>query len=323
MHPKANKLVHLAKALAITRNWIGAEDYCRENLAVYRELPGACKAAISATSLEDLRANVDYAGVSDSFIESLRGKSIFDTVTEFATRLTLGQPFLAAAMPVVGGVVLPRPVSKLDLSRNPLEAKNAGVVVAISKDALGYSSGTRLLARELTGGVVSATDNSFLSGLLAEVGSNTETSGSGGIGADLKVLLDIVSITGGENLFLVIPPAVANSLSSQQDGEKFPDLGPSGGSVCGVRTLVSGQLPPADSSGSTVLLLDAASLAFASGPIGLSVSDAGYIDLSDDPEGSNVVSLFQSDCVAIAATRLFGWKTIRTNAVAAMVGVNW
>jgi hypothetical protein len=87
--------------------------------------------------------------------------------------------------------------------------------------------------------------------------------------------------------------------------------------------MVTSNLPADDSTGSTILLVDASGIAFGQETITLKSSDAGLVDLSDDPDGSNLVSLFQEDIVAIKATRFFGFDTIRSTAVAAMTGVDW
>jgi hypothetical protein len=324
MHRLANKFVHMAKGLALTGSWEAAGEYLREYWPVYRELPLACRAATTASSLADLQGNTDYNSVTAAFVESLRGKSVFDSVSEHANEVPLGEPILSAAQAVEGNVIVPRPISKLNLTGGPIEAKTAATVVVLSRTALQYSSGTRLMARELTAGTVQATDRAFLDGLVAFVGSNVEVAGSGGVGADVKTLLDTVASTGGESLFLVVRPELANRLSTiQNTAQENIDMTPTGGSVCGIRCLVSGQLPPADSNGHTVALIDAASLAFANGPIGLGVTDAGVIDLSDDPEGAHIVSLFQEDAVAVRASRLFGWRMTRASGVSAMSGVNW
>jgi HK97 family phage major capsid protein len=325
---KATKFCEMARCFALNGNWQSAANYAEHTMPWFKEVNGAIKAAVGGSSLADLQANPDYNGAVESFIESLRPRCVFDSLTLFMVEVPLRSAVFTATLPPEGSVTgegTPRPITKLDFSRNVLATLEASTIAIFSREGLEYSGGKALVNRELSSGTIQATDTKFLSGLLSDVGSNTE-SGTGDPAADIKTLLDTVATTGSEALFLIVPPTVANVLATTVDTNGlplYPDMTANGGTLFGIRTMVTSNLPADDSTGSTILLVDASGIAFGQETITLKSSDAGLVDLSDDPDGSNLVSLFQEDIVAIKATRFFGFDPIRSTAVAAMTGVDW
>ena len=119
------------------------------------------------------------------------------------------------------------------------------------------------------------------------------------------------------------PARTAAGESVEDNAPAYADMGPNGGSLFNIRCLVSANLPAATSNGHTILMFDAGGIAYGQGTLTMRATTGGYIDMSDDPAGSSLVSLFQEDCVAVRVSRHFGYKTIRSNAVAVMTGVDW
>lgn len=96
-------------------------------------------------------------------------------------------------------------------------------------------------------------------------------------------------------------------------------------SILDVRWVVSGNVPT-----DIVVLIDAGDVAFALGPGSIKTSQQGALEMRDDPTNSaatgvatTMVSLWQSNAVAIMALRECNWRTVRDGAVVVLDNVQW
>src|SRR5690606_259187 len=111
-------------------------------------------------------------------------------------------------------------------------------------------------------------------------------------------------------------------------GERaFPNLTITGGSIGGVPVLVSNYVPN-DSSGSLFILAFASEIYLSDdGQVGIDISREATIVMDDDatatPTISQVVSMFQTNQLAIRAERYVNWSKRRPQAVAYLSSVNW
>lgn len=125
--------------------------------------------------------------------------------------------------------------------------------------------------------------------------------------------------------------ARALSLLRNPLGQKeFPDVTVAGGSVDGVPLIVSNYVP-SDAGGSLFILAFAPEIFLADdGVVTLSASREASIQMDDapthnsgTPTGAQLVSMFQTNSIALRAERYINWAKRRPQAVAFLEDVNW
>lgn len=107
----------------------------------------------------------------------------------------------------------------------------------------------------------------------------------------------------------------------------FPNLTITGGSIGGVPVLVSNYVPQ-DTDGSLFILAFASEIYLSDdGQVGIDISREASIVMDDDatatPTTAQIVSMFQTNQMAIRAERFINWSKRRVQAVAYLSGVNW
>ena len=141
-------------------------------------------------------------------------------------------------------------------------------------------------------------------------------------------MLMSVNSLGTPALYWASSPDVSKRLSlmpTSSGALAFPDVGPLGGTLLTLPLVVSNAL-----ESGTLALLDAASVVAESGPIKVDTSEAGTIEMSDDPAGSSTaptasshVSLWQSNAMALRCTASFGIERLRGNAFVVCNQIGW
>ena len=330
-YAKAYNMAAVARCFgAAGGRWPDAERYAQANMAWSRNIVGAVKAAATSTGGDDLVDGAIYYTIEESFIEALRSVSAFDAMSGSMRQVPLRMPIFATSG-VVGAVVAEggyAPVSELGLMGDGIEPAKAQALVVLSNSAFRTEHIQSFLQRELTLAVGAAT-NAFFLPAIAAVAADEVCSGSTAahVFADVEKLLGHVSKTGASELFLVVGPDTAASLACKNTNGvlAFADMSPNGGTLCGVRVLVSDQLPT-DSDGHQVLLIDADGIAHAPGGLNFERSTAATIRMSTEP-GTDIapaeVNLFQNDLTAILANRTFGFEVVRANVAALLTAVQW
>ncbi len=126
--------------------------------------------------------------------------------------------------------------------------------------------------------------------------------------------------------YFVTDPSTAARLALARDAGGaflFPDCGPRGGSILNV-PLVTSRGSPVDSAGGQLALIDASSIAAAIDGMDISRAEGVALEMSDDPSDLDaetvLVSLFQSDLVALRAVMHANWEVQRAGAVVVVTG---
>jgi HK97 family phage major capsid protein len=236
-----------------------------------------------------------------------------------------------------------KPVSRLSFAADPLQEKKAVGLIVLSDDVLRFGAGAQeLISRALPRAVASATDKTFIDSLIA---ANTPIAAAGfdaaGVHADLRLLLDAVDTGDGARLHVVMNSDTAKRLSvmATTGGQQaFPQMTPNGGTLCGIPAHVS------DHADDNVLLFDATALVAASENVSLRSSSAAAVEMDDapisatndggsppapvspesgSPPAGGLVSLFQTDSIALLAERYFAFLLLRDTGVASLSGVQW
>lgn len=153
------------------------------------------------------------------------------------------------------------------------------------------------------------------------------------IRADINALwavADNTNMPGGSAVYIT-DAKTARALASLQNplGQpEFASMTPTGGSINGTPVIVSNYVP-SDSNGSLFILAFASEIYLADdGLVNIDVSREATIFLDDaaataTPTAAQLVSMFQTNQMAIRAERYVRWQKRRPQAVAYLSGVNW
>jgi hypothetical protein len=211
--------------------------------------------------------------------------------------------------------------------------KVAGISVA-TRELLVSSdpSAEATIRADLVRAVVEAIDTAFINPANAGVAGVTPASITNGVAAitatasasaDLKDLVD--AFDGDlDSAYLVMPPVTAIGLS----GAAYPNVGARDGTLSGVPVITSRHVPAG-----TIVLVDPTGIALSEGESEIetftdgaltmettSPMTAGGFGSPDNPAGTTVVSLYQSDAVAILVSRRMNWDVVRPGAVGLITG---
>ena len=156
------------------------------------------------------------------------------------------------------------------------------------------------------------------------------------IRTDIMNLLEpfLIANVDPSNLVLVMPNtlALAASLLVTTNGVRsFPDLTANGGSIQGIPVFTSMYAASGASYGNMIIAIDTASVALADdGNFTVDVSSEASLQMLDNPTNdvstptaTTMVSMFQTNSLAIRAERFVHWVKLRSGAVVYMDDVNW
>lgn len=300
-------------ALALTKGRL-------EDAAAIARRTGAFRnSAVGATTSSDLE-QIGHS-INDAFFASLEhGGGVFDAIAQRSRRAQFHVRTLIPTAPVEAkktaeGTAVS--VSKFALNAATLvPLRVAGMVVA-SNESLATPEGAGAVETELREAVTLATDTEFLS-LLAS-GAGFTGGMTGVLTADIGTLLEKVNTTGYGNLVLAVNPEIANFMATRP--ADFPDMSPTGGTACGIETVVSAGCPG-------MMLIDSSAIMTGSDAFELRFSESATIEMDDEPSMDSgtpagptgaVVSCFQADCTAVIGERSFGALVVRPSGVAVLV----
>lgn len=293
------------------------------------------RSAISAGTVADAAYAGSLVGhnmIAAGFIESLRAAGVMDrlmadnALRRMPTRTRLAVSTVATVGNVVGeGAVVP--VTKLALSNLDLDPIKTQALLVVTQEIINgaTAAGNALLATELKNGVAAATDAAFLAGVATDANA---IAGSASPLADLGAALETVNVTATGKPYLVVDVHTANRLATKATttgDQAFPSMTPQGGELAGVPVLVSDQVPAADSNGRKAVLLDAMAIAGDAQAPTLDASDQAALQLSSSPGAGaqQLVSMFQTDSVALLCTRWLGFNVIRQSGVVVIENIAW
>jgi hypothetical protein len=306
------------------------------DFAEQRQLPGrvqrALKAAIPASGFTG-GANDALRDISFAFADALAESSVFDRLMrDGAVRLPMATRVISVTTVPQGHLVgegKAKPLTNMALSQSDL-ALNKAIALCVFSVELTRSSepgATALITTALKNAVAYASDVELFNtttGVLAGVVPVASVDPLTDIGA----LLSGLDLGEGSRPFFVVEPTAAKKLAVANAGgvRTFPNMGPMGGELCGVPTLVSTALPDG-----YFVALDASAVGLADNGIEPSRSEHGSLEMSDAPiadglapvGATTTVSLWQSDLIGLRAEREVGWKMLRSRAIAAVSGVNY
>lgn len=317
------------------------------------EVAMVLKAAVAAgdTTTSGWASELVYnQNVASAFLDFLRPMTILGKIQGFTP-----VPFNVRWGIQSGGATgywvgqgAPVPVSKLTTSADTLGiAKAAGLVVLDKELIMSSNPSAELLVRnDLAKTIAQFLDAQFIApdyAAVANVSPASITNGvdptaatgtaSANLRADAQTLFnqfDVNNLEGG-GFFWVTTPKIARAISMMLTslGEPlFPTVTPEGGTFLGYPMIVSGTAmqvgSPVAGEGNLLVLGHAPSIAMADeGGITIDASEEAAIQMLDNPTNTStgsttatsMVSMFQTNSVALRATRFINWKKRRSFAV--------
>jgi hypothetical protein len=145
--------------------------------------------------------------------------------------------------------------------------------------------------------------------------------------ADVEAMIAVMItelLTGGSTLLgakWITTPGIALAIGFLKDefGNKvFPNITALGGSLSGLEVLTSTAAP----SGCLILVDGSEVLVADSGAAEIALSQNAMIDMSDDPDGSNQVSMFQSGSTAFRLVRYINWTMRNSGCISITTGLD-
>jgi HK97 family phage major capsid protein len=213
----------------------------------------------------------------------------------------------------------PIPVVRPTLTDHSLTPSKIATIVPYSNDAFRVTDGkiSGLAQRDTTRAVAIREDAILLDGAAAVAGLRpasvlaglTPLVGSTAADIEAEVIELLGTVRGGRALapvFVADPDAALYLAGLRIDGQRvFPDVTFRGGSILGVRLLVS-----MGAQAGTLALIDADALLVVDGGIVLDVArEAAFVfDTAPAGGGQPSVSLWQTNAVALKLVRYIGWK---------------
>lgn len=291
------------------------------------------KAVTSAGTLSDptWAGNLaDMASASQVFLQQLGGRSAFaalldqGVITRAPLRSNVGSVTSGAVASVVDEARA-TPVNKMAIASGQIAAQKADAIVVLSNEVLQNTSsaGQSFVNRQLRRALGKALDVAIASSLTAGLSPIAATSNAS---TDLKAILDDVN-TGEGRLAWVAAKDVANRMALLPDSKVSPE---------GVSEFLN--LPFAVSAGladGSLILLDGDQVIGDIETLGLDIAEHASLEMNtnpahdsgvgsgDAPSPANLVSLWQTDSVALRLSAHFGMSRGTNAALAIMTGIAW
>ncbi len=296
---------------------------------------------------------VDQTNLESEFIDYLRPQTIVGRIpglrrVPFNVRIT-GQTTGAVAGWVGQGK--PKPVTSFSTTAITLLYTKIAAIAVISEELARFSSPSAeaLVRDELARAVIERMDVDFVDPAQAEVTNVSPASITNGvtpltsagtsadnIRTDIQNLIEqfILNNMNASNLVFIMPNtlALAASILRNSLGQpEFPELTMNGGTLLGRPVVTSQYAANQSGSGNLVIALDPSAIFMADdGTVKVDASREASIQMSDAPTndaatgtGQSLVSMYQTNSIAIRAERYINWKKARATAVAFIDDANW
>ncbi|GAA6202482.1 phage major capsid protein [Aquicoccus sp. SU-CL01552] len=316
------------KAMGLHHDIESIEGAARR-LGAPAELAAKIKAAVGAEVSSDAPGLSGASAAVTAFISQMRTQSVLARI--FAERWALRVPFntrlMSVGMDATAAVVTggkPIPVTDLDWD-DPLivEREKIAAALVLTKElwADATAAGQGFVNTQMRAAIATACDN-FLFAKLTDSGTSDETVTTlGGLpdiddlrGAMLGALNSVHTRAAGNPVWAVSPTA-ANMLAMVGDEE----LNPFSGQVAKIPAVITSGF-----TGSRMGLVDAAAIGGNLDRLEIVSTDEAVVEMATDPTNDtttptgsdSVVSLFQTDSVAMKYVVHLGLEPVRDNSAA-------
>ena len=285
---------------------------------------------------------VEYRLMANEFIEFLRPKTIIGKlplrrVPFNITIASQSSGSTAAWVPELGR----KPLTKLGTGSITLGHFTAAAIVTFSKQLARFSSPSieQLVRDDLSGAIINHNDGAFIVHTNTAVAGTNPAAINNGAGtaaasgvdaADLRADIgDALSIMlaaeiDAEGIYIIMSPTQALKISLMRNalGQKeFPDITPTGGFLEGCAVVTSNKV----GSGVVTILKASEVLLADDGGVTVDVSEQASLVMDDggSPEVTEMVSMFQTNQIAVRAERTINWARRRDAAVYYFTACNY
>lgn len=323
--PNANEFIRLGKAIVAGRGNRAEVIRAAETQRASDRVMTVLKAPTAAASLADPEfagTLASYSQISRAFVDSIRDRSLFYRIADSAIPAPLFDRSVAVAMiaddPGERGEGEWLPVLRFSLSDDPLRPVETGAIVVVTSELAKATDRDSFAALrlELERAAIASVDRRFwalASDGVAPVAATRDPL------ADLRAMLDRVVTSGMVAPQWAISAGTAArlaTLAGAGGSPLFPDLGPLGGTLLGLPVAVSDAIPAGN-----VALIDALSFAAHVGTVAIDQAEGAALRMRTDPAaGAELVSLWQSNLVALRVVARFGAARRRDEGVAISTG---
>lgn len=290
--------------------------------------------AVAAMTTGNAADLVDMQIIVSAFVQQLRNHSAFYRLLDGMVRVpfrTQVSMISADATAWIVGEGKPIPVTGAALKALRLDPKKAAALLVMTEELLRATQSERNMTLALRRAISAAADGRFFNLVIDAATPTTPSSGplAANAVADIKALLSAVPLRTESAPLLVMSPEVqvsAATLTNVSGNFQFPNLTVTGGDILGIPVVPSEQI-----GAGRVALFDGAGIAGESGTIDIEASAQADIEMlataleqdSGVPAHATLVSMFQTNSVAIRAVVDFDATRLRDDAVAVLSGVEW
>lgn len=329
----------------------------KERYGESSEIVGVVKAAVEAGSNVSGNWAADLVsaegGIVADFAEFLRPATILGKFGQNGVPALRGIPFRVPVVIQTGGGSgywvgegKPKPLTKFDFDRTTMDPLKVANITVLTMESIRDSSpSSEVIVRDsLRDALAARLDIDFInpaktasSGVSpASITNGAASIAAIGTDADavrLQVRALFAKFIAANNAptsgvwIMSSSTALALSLMVNALGqEEFPGLSMTGGTFMGLPTIISEYV------GTIVALVNASDIYLADeGGVSVDMSTEASLEMLDGSltqdalagTGASLVSMFQTNSVALRAERTINWKRRRPSAVAYLTGVNW
>jgi HK97 family phage major capsid protein len=319
------------------------------------------KAAVPAgttTQTDWASALVDPTNLANEFIEFLRPKTIIGKFGADGIPALHAIPFNVRIIEQTDGgngywvgQGAPKPLTAFGFAPITLGYTKVAAISVITQELARFSSPSaeRLVRDSLAAAVIARIDTDFVDPAAAAVANVQPASITNGLTAlssagvsadnartDLANLLStfIEANLDPTSVVLIMPATLALALSVMVNSlgqPEFPGLTMNGGRLNGIPVITSQYAANASGGGNLVIALNASDVFLADdGQVTIDASDQVSLQMLDNPTNNSatatattMVSMWQTNSIAIRAERFINWSKRRAEAVVYMDDVNW
>lgn len=288
------------------------------------------RAAISAVDAQDVGANSTVR----EFLGLVRENTVYGRLSGLR-KVAFGVPMPRISSGVTAnwvGQAKPKPLSKPAVLGSTLDASKVVSLIATTAESLrmGGPQVESALQAELIRAVSGAWDEAFLDPANAGVAGERPPSityGATAIPATADPAEDIAALVAAfqgdfSAAYWVMHPKTAARLALRRTGEafQFPEIGPRGGTLIGIPVLTSRH-----AAEDVIALVDPTGIAAADDGMEVKRAEHASLMMADDFEGAQpeMVSLWQTNSVALMAEVFASWEVQRAGSVAIVTGADY
>lgn len=360
--PKGVEFARYAKCLGAAQgNRSEALEFAKAHYSDMPRVISTLKAAVAAGTTTDATwagALVDYAHFAGDFVEFLRPMTILGKFGQNGIPDLRRVPFnIQIPSQTSGGAGYwvgqgqPKPLTKFDYANILLTWAKVANIAVLTEEVMRFSSpSVDLLVRNaLAEALQGRLDTDFVSPSKAAVANVSPASITNGltpiassgtnaaaVRADIKAIMATfiaANITPANGVW-IMPATVALNLSLMQNSlgqDEFPEVTMTGGRFMGLPVIVSQYVNNSVSGGGMVILVDASEVYLSDdGGVTIDASREASLQMLDNPTNASsdgtattMVSMFQTNSVALRAERMINWKLRRSAGAAYLDNVNW